>query len=80
MKKKFLVERLHEEFSTFFSKRQTYRMVNFLLQRMKEAIASEGTLKVSGFGTFRNKNGRILFKPSRKLLYRLKVEAKRNKM
>ncbi|MEJ7555195.1 MAG: HU family DNA-binding protein [Aquificaceae bacterium] len=80
MKKKTLVERLHEEYSHVYSKKKVYKMVNFLLERMREGIASEDGLKVSGFGSFKRKGKRVLFRLSKKLISRLKLEAKRLKM
>ncbi len=80
MKKKTLVYRLHEEYSHVYSKKRVYKMVNFLLDRMREGIASEGGLKISGFGSFKRKGKRVLFRPSKKLVGRLKREVKRAKM
>ncbi len=80
MKKKTLVERLYEGYFHIYSKKKIYRMVNFLIDKMKEGIDSEDGLKISGFGSFRKKGKRILFRPSRRLIYRLKSEAKRSKM
>lgn len=80
MKKKVLVERVHERCDRIPSKKRAHKMVNFLLQKMKEAIYSGEGLKVSGFGSFRRKNNRVLFRPSKILLNRLKMEAKRSKM
>ncbi len=80
MKKKRLVERLYEEYSHIYSKKKVYRMVNFLLDEMKKSIASDDGLKISGFGSFRRKGKRILFRLSKRLIKRLKIEAKRSKM
>ncbi|MEJ5338140.1 MAG: HU family DNA-binding protein [Aquificaceae bacterium] len=80
MKKKILVQKLHEEHSSLYSKKKVYRMVNFLLNMMREGIASGDGLKISGFGSFRKRGKRVIFRPSKKLLYRLKTEAKRSKM
>ncbi len=80
MKKKTLVERLHEDYSHVYSKKRVYKMINFLLDRMREGIASEDGLKISGFGSFRRKGKRVLFRPSKKLISKLKSEAKRLKM
>lgn len=80
MKKKILVQKLHEEHSSLYSKKKVYRMVNFLLNMMREGIASGDSLKISGFGSFRKRGKRVIFRPSKKLLYRLKTDAKRSKM
>lgn len=78
MKKKMLVQRLSEKSGP--SKKKIYSMVNFLIEKMKESINSEDGLKVSGFGTFKRKGKRIIFKPSRKLLERLNSKKKSSKM
>lgn len=80
MKKKTLAQKLHKEYSSRYSKRKVYRMVNFLLHKMREALNSGDGLKVSGFGSFKKRGKRIIFKPSRKVLYRLKTWAKRSKI
>ena len=80
MKKKTLTQRLYEEYFPKYSKRKVYRMVNFLIEKMKQAIVSEGGLKVSGFGSFKRGRRRIVFRPSKKLLLRLKSGVNRSKM
>ncbi len=80
MKRKELISRLRKEHFPQYSKRKVQKMVNFLIERMAEAVSSEEGLKVSGFGSFRRKGKRIVFKPSKKLLLRLKEEVKRAKM
>ncbi|MCS7262576.1 MAG: HU family DNA-binding protein [Aquificaceae bacterium] len=80
MKKKTLVQRLHRHFSSRHSKKKVYQMVNFLISRMRDALLSGEELKVSGFGSFRRRGRRILFKPSKKAVNRLKSEVKRSKM
>lgn len=80
MKKKILVQKLHEEHSSLYSKKKVYRMVNFLLNKMREGIDSEDGLKISGFGSFRKKGKRVIFRASKKVLHRLKTEVRRSKM
>lgn len=80
MKRKTLVQRLKQEHFRDFSKKKVSHMVNFLISSMKEAIQSGEDVKISGFGTFRKRQKRIVFKPSKKLLWKLKSGLKRSKM
>lgn len=80
MKKAILAQRLKQEYFPKHSKRKVYNMVNFLLSCMRESMSSEVGLKISGFGSLRKKGKRIAFKPSKKLLLRLKSEPRRSKM
>lgn len=80
MKKKTLTQRLHEEYFPKYSKKKVYRMVNFLIEKMKQAMVSEDGLKVSGFGSFKRGSRRIVFRPSKKVLLRLKSGINRSKM
>lgn len=74
MKKKNLVQKLREEYYPDYPKRKVQRMVNFLLERMKDAILYGDGLKVYRFGTFKKKGRRIVFKASKTVLQRLKSE------
>ncbi|MCS6998531.1 MAG: HU family DNA-binding protein [Aquificaceae bacterium] len=80
MKKKTLVQRLYEEHSDRYSKKKVYSMVNFLISRMRDALVSGEGLKVWGFGSFRKRGKRILFRPSKKVLQKLKSEVRRAKI
>lgn len=80
MKRKVLVQRLYQEHFSGYSKKKISSMVNFLIERLREAILLGEEVKVSGFGSFRKKKKRIVFKPSKKLLWKLKSGLKRSKM
>lgn len=89
MKKIDLFNRLYENISNgalsnTLSKKQAYRMLNYLLEEIKKGISSEDGLKVSGFGSYRmvkTKMGkRVLFRPSKKLLLKLNSSVKRSKI
>ncbi|HAV40164.1 MAG: HU family DNA-binding protein [Aquificota bacterium] len=80
MKRKALVQRLKQDHFTKLSKKKISHMVNFLINNIKGAIQSGEDVKISGFGTFRRRQKRIVFKPSKKLLWKLKTGLKRSKM
>ena len=80
MKRKTLIQKLQHIHFPDFSKKKVSHMVNFLISSMKEAIQSGEGLKISGFGAFRKRQKRIVFKPSKKLLWKLKSGLKRSKM
>ncbi|MFN4013049.1 MAG: HU family DNA-binding protein [Aquificaceae bacterium] len=71
---------MHSNHFPNFSKRKVSSMVNFLINSMREALISGENVKISGFGTFRKRQRRIVFKPSKKLLWKLKSDLKRSKM
>ncbi|MFN7064613.1 MAG: HU family DNA-binding protein [Aquificaceae bacterium] len=72
MRKKLLLERLWGLHSPRYSKKKVNSMVNFLLEMMKEGINSEEGLRISGFGSFKRRRYRVIFKLSKMLNYRLK--------
>ena len=80
MKRKTLIQKLQHNHFPDFSKKKVSHMVNFLISSMKEAIQSGEGLKISGFGAFRKRQKRIVFKPSKKLLWKLKSGLKRSIM
>lgn len=77
MKKETLIRRLCEEYGEKYSKRKVYNMVNFILNSMKQVIASGENLKIYGFGGFRRTGKRITFKPSKRLTRRIKSELRK---
>lgn len=77
MKKETLIQRLCEEYEGKYSKKRIYLMVNFILNNMKQTIISGENLKIYGFGSFRNTGKRITFKPSKRLIRKLKSELRK---
>ncbi|MCS6876491.1 MAG: HU family DNA-binding protein [Aquificaceae bacterium] len=72
MKKEELIQKLCEEYEGKYSKKKVYLMVNLILNSIKQAIASGENIKIYGFGNFRRTGKRITFKPSKRLIRRLK--------
>ncbi len=80
MKRKAIAERLHRDHFPNFPKRKVYSMVNFIIKKLSQALLSGEKVKISGFGSFRRGEKRIVFRPSKKLLFKLKYGLKRSKI
>lgn len=80
MKKKDLVQRLRGEYYPNYPRKKVYKMVNFLLERMKDALLCGEELKLYQLGTFKKRGKRVVFKASKRVLERLKSEFRQAKM